>query len=89
MEMRLRLRVSAGVWSATAAFTDGADVRRDRVRLIAEETSSTVGVGAGFTALMRLDVSERVTLDLIVVYGGAYELARRRSFSFSMAAFWF
>ena len=56
-----------GVWSATAAFTDGADVRRDRVRLIAEETSSTVGVGAGFTALMRLDVSERVTLDLIVV----------------------
>lgn len=89
MEIRLRLRASAGVCSATTAFIDGADVRRDRVRRTAAETSSTVGVGAGLTALMRLDVSERVTLDLIVVYGGAYELARRRSFSFSIAAFWF
>ena len=91
MEMRLRLlsRKSGVCSSSMAPYIVGADVRLDRVRRTASAASSTARSLGAAALLARADVSVFNTLDLMVVYGGAYELARRRTFSFSIAAFIF
>lgn len=95
MEIRFLFRVSSGgvcsIFSTDLVLSIiGADVRLERVRRIASETSSTASGGSGYTLLRRADVNECANLDLIVVYGGAYELVRRFCFSLSIAAlvFW-